>query len=222
MGKENISEQQLAQMVEAILPLILEKGPSHTSMDVVASSLGMSKRTLYEIFENKDDMLRAFMEFQQQQHYSKIEEIFQTNDNTMEAMVKVIDYNTGYLKNTSSTFFRDMDERCKHLRPDYDSKHAEVNRYVSRIILQGIHQGMFRKNCDYNLNLRLLRIQIESIKRMEDFFPSDITIDQAFRAIGRGFLRSIATPEGIEVLERIEKEENQKQHKIPANNKELN
>lgn len=204
MERSEISNDQMTQLLNAIMPIVFKKGPSRTTMDHVASSLGISKRTLYEIFGSKDEMLRKIFSHQHTELRRRAQEIFQSTPNMMEAMVKFMIMHHKILENTCPDFFRDMDERCKHLRPDYDSNNDEMNQHISRIISLGVKQGMFRKNCDYEMNLRLLRVQIESIKRMEDYFPPEITPAQAFKSIGEAFLRNIATPKGVEFLESLE------------------
>ncbi len=67
----------------------------------------------------------------------------------------------------------------------------------------GIKEGVFRKDANYNVILSLLRVQMESLKRMEEFFPPDITIVEAYNWISLGFLRSIATPKGMMTLDRL-------------------
>lgn len=204
MERTEISKEQLNSLLSNILPIVLEKGPSHTTMDHVASTLGISKRTLYEIFGSKDDMLRQVLYLIHSNSHQAAENIFRNSENMMEALVKLIRQHQAFLEKTSPSFFKDMDERSKHLRPHYDSRNDIMNRYIARIINTGIQQGMFRKNCDYEMQIRLLRVHIESIKRMEDYFPPEITISQAFRSIGQGFLRSIATQKGIEYLDMLE------------------
>lgn len=206
MERSETPAAQLNLLLNSILPIVLEKGPSHTTMDHIASCLGVSKRTLYEIFGSKDEMLRQVLHYQHSITFSKAQEIFRSTENMMEAMVKLIAMHEKVLEKMRPDFFRDMDQRCKHLRPTYDSRNDEMNRHISRIISLGVKQGMFRKNCDFEMSLRLLRVQIESIKRMEDYFPPEITVSQAFKSIAQGFLRSIATPEGIEILEKMDKE----------------
>lgn len=201
MERSEISKEQLTNLLKSILPIVLSQGPSHTSMDRVASSLGISKRTLYEIFGSKDAMLSEVLEYQYTESHRKAEEIFRTTDNMMEAMVKLMLNYQDVLEITSPVFFRDMDERFKHLRPAYDSKMDKRNSHLSQVIGKGIEQGMFREDCDLEMSLRLMRVQLESIKRMEDYFPPEITIVQAFYAIVQGFLRSIATRKGIEQLD---------------------
>lgn len=197
------SKEHTDSLLSSILPIVLEKGPSHTTMDHVASCLGISKRTLYEIFGSKDEMLKEVLQFQHNIYRKIAEKIFLESENMMAAMVELMKVHHDFLKKVRPDFFRDMDERFKHLRPAYDSRNDEMNRQISRVITLGIKQGMFRKNCDFEMYLRLLRIQLESIKRMEDFFPPEITIAQAFNAIGLGFLRNIASPKGIEYLEQL-------------------
>ncbi|MDE5807821.1 MAG: hypothetical protein K2H76_06855, partial [Muribaculaceae bacterium] len=66
---------------------------------------------------------------------------------------------------------------------------------------KGIEQGVFRKDVNYPITLHLMRIQMESLKRMEEAFPPGITISDAFDYISTGFLRSIATPKGMEIID---------------------
>lgn len=49
----------------------------------------------------------------------------------------------------------------------------------------------------------MFRIQMESLKRMEEFLPQDVTLNEAFDTISISFLRSIASQEGAKILERI-------------------
>ena len=203
-----LSESQFNNLLESILPIVLEKGPTRTTMDNIASSLGISKRTLYEIFDSKDEMLRNVFRYQHQIYKKKAEEIFSISENMMDAMVKLIDLHRVFLEKINIDFFRDMDEKFRHLRPDFDNRNEVMAKHIANVINLGVEQGMFRKNCDYDMNIRLLRIQLESIKRMEDFFPPEITLEEAFNSIGRGFLRNIATPAGIEFLDNLEQTEN--------------
>lgn len=207
-----MSKNQLDELLKSILPIVLGKGPSHTTMDYVASKLGISKRTLYEIFGSKDDMLREVLKYHHEIIRGHMEEIFRNNENMMAALYEIIELQNKFLQLVGPSFFSDMDEKCKHLRPHYDLKNADYNKRIEGIISLGIQQGMFRKQCDYEMNFRLLRIQLESIKRMEKYFPPEITIAQAFNSIAQGFLRNIATQKGIAYLDSRETEKENNKH----------
>lgn len=46
-------------------------------------------------------------------------------------------------------------------------------------------------------------LQYESLACMHDVFPPDVTLAQAYESITIGFLRSIATPKGMQILDEL-------------------
>lgn len=203
MNRSDLTDEQYESLLDAVFPIVVEKGPSHTSMDQVASRLGKSKRTLYEIFDSKDNMIKEVFKHQHFLHKKNFEDIFKNTSNAMEGLAQVIAYQQNIFQKLQPAFFRDMDERFKHLRPNFDERYHKMTIYLGQVIEMGIKQGVFRHDIDFHLQLTLLTIQMESLKRMEDFFPPDITLIRAYQGISESFLRSIATPKGLEVLETV-------------------
>lgn len=74
-------------------------------------------------------------------------------------------------------------------------------------IEEGLKQGVFRTDVNYPIILRMFRIQMESLKRMEEFLPSDVTLSEAFDTVSMSFLRSIASQKGTVILEKVRKED---------------
>jgi AcrR family transcriptional regulator len=203
MEKIEITSEQLGELVDRIFPVLAEKGPAHTTMDLLAKRLSMSKRTLYEIFGSKDDMIRTVMEHLHNEYLRHLQEIYKRSDNMMEIMANVMIYHQQTMSKLSANFFRDMDERCNHLRGDYESNSMKWVGYIREAIDMGVRQGVFRKDSNYNVIIPLIRVQMESLKRIEEFFPPGITMVEAYNAIALGFLRSIATPSGMDTLDRL-------------------
>ena len=96
-----------------------------------------------------------------------------------------------------------MDSSYARLRPVYDNQSDTWQRNMLKAIDDGIKQGVFRSDVNYPILLRMFRIQMESLKRMEEFLPQDVTLNEAFDTISISFLRSIASQEGAKILERI-------------------
>lgn len=203
MEKSDLSAEQYDRLIDSIFPILAEKGLSHTTMDLLAKRLTMSKRTLYEIFESKDGMIASVMKHLQQRYEKEIERIIRQSDNVMEIMANVLIYHQETMSKLSARFFRDMDDRYRHLREHYESNSDKWNDYMQRAVRLGVQQGVFRKDTNYRVMIRLIRVQMESLKRMEELFPPDITLVEAYNAIALGFLRSIATEKGSVVLEQL-------------------
>lgn len=193
------------QLIESIFAIIKDKGLKATTMDYVAAKLSMSKRTLYEIFGSKTDMLRYVISTFQERHIKHIEKIFSQSETVMEAIYRTLVLNECLIKEVSVEFFHDMDSYYKELRKDYDSVTRKRNEDIESVITLGVKQGVFRSDANYRVTVKMLGIQMESLKRMEEFLPSDVTLTEALETIIIGFLRSIATPKGLEILEEIQK-----------------
>lgn len=201
MDNTPTKSRDIGALIDAIYDILLKRGLSHTSMDLLASQLQISKRTLYEIFGSKDDMIRRIFEAKHRASRVHMEKIFRESDNAMVAMLRIVSYHQSVFGSANVAFFRDMEQRAKHLRPDYDHKSHDFEATFGKVYELGISQGVFRKTNDYALQMRLLSVQMESLKRMEEFFPPDITFAEACRVIIQSLLRSLATPKGLEILD---------------------
>lgn len=199
-------------LLASILPILLERGPKHTTMDTVAARLSMSKRTLYEIFDSKEEMLAAVLRFHHRVINARNEYIQASSANMMEAMVRILLYHIESMKDLSPDFFRDMDKTYAKLRKVYDRQpdqfqeqpHSKDNEdRMHQSLKLGIAQGVFLPSLNIKMTMAVLRLQLESLKRMEEYFPPDVSFAEVLRHIMIGFLRSIATAKGIEVLESI-------------------
>lgn len=208
MERTDLKEEQFERLVEAIFPIVAESGPYHTTMDAVARKLSMSKRTLYEIFGSKDEMIISVMRHMKKTHSEGIDRIIRASSNVMEAMANVLIYHQQMMSRLSADFFRDMDTRYHNLRKEFESDNCKWEEYISIAVKLGKQQGVFRTDTNYKVMFTLFRVQMESLKRMEEFFPPGITLLDAYNTISISFLRSIATEKGMKTLDQLTKKFN--------------
>ncbi|MDE6338277.1 MAG: TetR/AcrR family transcriptional regulator [Muribaculaceae bacterium] len=201
MDAKYFLSEQYSKLKEAIFEIILNNGMKKTTMDLVASTLSMSKRTLYEIFDNKEQMIKVVLDFNHKRHIASIAKVFKESQTVMEAFYIIIKMHQDVMKRASSHFFCDMDRKYSKMRPVYDGQNDVWLHNMLDAIKKGIEQGVFRKDVNYPVSVRMFRIQMESLKRMEEFLPSTVTIQEAYDAICVGFLRSIASPLGMGILD---------------------
>lgn len=58
-------------------------------MDYIASQMGISKRTLYENFKDKDQLLLECILYIQKETEDEAEEIYKTAENSLDLLLKV-------------------------------------------------------------------------------------------------------------------------------------
>ena len=211
MQRTDLKEKDYQDLLNRIVPIILEKGLKSTTMDTVANILGMSKRTLYEIFGSKAVMLKEAIGALERQNQEFFVKTFSEADNVMEAFIEVFKYNRDLLGRVNVEFYRDMDRLYKVHREDYDKSREDRYEKMVHMFNLGVEQGMFRPDADYSVHSRIVGLQMEALKRMEELFPEGITLQRVFDTIILGSLRSIASEKGMEVLDNLIKRP--KQHR---------
>lgn len=206
MQRSDLKEEEYSALARKIVPIIVEKGLKSTTMDIVALRLGMSKRTLYEIFGSKSDMIKEALNELERQNREVVQQAFNSTENVMEALIKIFKSNRDRLGSVNVNFFRDMDRLYKDKRENYDRTSNARHEEMQQIFQKGVEQGMFRPDVDYKVQSRIMGIQMESLKRAEELFPADITLRRVFDAIIVGFLRSIASEKGMRMLDNLTKD----------------
>lgn len=181
---------------------MLENGLKGTTMDIVAARLGMSKRTLYEIFTSKSNMIRAVIKAMEHQNQAFVSKVFAESENVLDALITIFLHNRDFVSRVNVDFYRDMDGLYKDKREEYEQSRESRYRKMLEMFKVGVEQGMFRPDVDYNVQIRMMGLQMESMKRMEELFPPGISLQRVFDAAIVGFLRSIVSPEGMELLDR--------------------
>lgn len=199
----NLSTEDYNRLLESIKELMIEKGLKSLTMDSVAASLGMSKRTLYEIFESKQHMFQEVLAYQHELHIRSCMEIFKTSENTMEAMLQIFIRQRNLMAKVNPSFFRDMDHAFSDIKDVYENAEEERHRKFLEMFTLGVSDGVFRKDVNYTVTSKIFKIQMESLKRMEELFPQELTLLDVYDNIIIGLLRSVATPKGMEILDRL-------------------
>lgn len=190
-------EQNLLCSIHSIL---LEKGIKATTMDLIARKIGISKRTLYEIFENKTAMIKEVMTYHSQIHVERINTVIEKAPNIMVALLEIFDMHRKDMTSMNVNFFKDMDRLYPELRDNYDDRHEIHRQKLISLFNKGVEQGVFRDDINFSIMVRIMEIQGEAIKRMEELFPPEITLLEIYDTITMGFLRSLASAKGNKLL----------------------
>lgn len=183
----------------------MEKGIKSTTMDLIASRLGISKRTLYEIFGSKDELIRLTLAELEKTQRDFVKTTFKNTGNVMEALIKVFLHTRDAFEKINADFFRDLD-LYKEQKKSYEETRCERNRAMLLMFKKGVAEGMFRPDVNYEIQSRVMGIQMESLKRMEELFPADIHPLQVYDSIIVGFLRGIASEKGMRILDELTKD----------------
>lgn len=199
MPKPSRTDRQA--LMHSILRLLIRKGLKSLTMDLLASELSMSKRTLYEIFGSKHELISRTLDYMFVNLKRMTEEMFLTAPDTLTALLEFFSLQAEVTATFSIDFFRDMDNLYPEIKKLYAKRHSEGMQEWEQLYQRGVEEGVLRSDVNYRVLVEMLGVQMEAIKRMEDRFSGHFTLSEILYTINQGFLTSIASRKGLDILE---------------------
>ena len=130
---------QQEKIVDHVSQMILSLGVKSVRMDDVANSLGMSKRTLYELFGDKEELLSQSIVHMMERRCKNISAQVRDCDNMLEVLMKSIKIFT------NSGQVSDMEKRLTaNLKKFYPAVYEKVQRVHSEWGVQGLQYALDR------------------------------------------------------------------------------
>lgn len=183
--------------------LFFKLGIKGVTMDMIASESGVSKRTIYEHFKDKNELLLESLECEINKKNEQYLEIISTADNVIEAMFLIIENQNRMMSQLTPVFIEDLKKNISLLKEHFHSGQEKQRDYVTYLILQkGKNEGIFR---DY-LNIEVVD---NFIHDMANFLHSDMRIrlrdakkEDIVNCIFLPYLRGLCTQKGIDLMDK--------------------
>jgi AcrR family transcriptional regulator len=118
--KEKSCKKEIRKLiVETAHQLFIEHGIKDVKMDDIATKLSISKRTIYELFNDKEQLLREILELQNEKMLENGKEIIRNSKHILEIILKLYNLHFELLKKVNGKFFAELSkypEICKESR----------------------------------------------------------------------------------------------------------
>lgn len=189
------------RIIQQATDLFSFHGIKNVSMDDLASSLGISKRTIYQYFKNKEDILKNCILVFQENRDRRVIEIMRQSENVVYGCLQVIN-EYKYTRLPTVIFWDDI---YKYYPETYqcileDAEKSAV--YLKRLLKEGIKDNYFRKNLNFDETVLMLDIST-CIKISGDYSVRvPLSRTDMISNIMVNMLRGISTPRGIEIIDK--------------------
>ena len=191
------------EILENISEIFIRYGVRSSSMDDIARYLKISKKTLYGMFENKNDVVDKVVEYRKSVGELYIDSLNMSNIDPIPYLYrKMVDAGMKFTSQAVSSNLFDV----KKYHPEVYQKHfREVNPKSIEVIRaffdKGIADGVFRENTNKDLQVYLFFMQLLSLAEPELSWNQEFDTYEVITTIIENFIRSIATPKGLMQLE---------------------
>jgi TetR/AcrR family transcriptional regulator, cholesterol catabolism regulator len=195
----NITERIVNHAVE----LFIRSGIKSITMDDISAEAGVSKRTIYENFRDKDELLRACLLFMDNHHARETERVFADSTNTIDMVFRFLKHGIEAINSINPLFMTDM--KKYHYRIWKETYIINSDKYLAQtytILKKGINEGLFRKDIHIEIVAKLLNEQL-TLMTDERIFPSlKYSRSLVFENIVINFFRGIATGKGLQIIDK--------------------
>ena len=202
MTEHGKDASQRAELKERIIATATEafttKGIKSITMDDIAAALGISKRTLYEVFADKETLLMECLRRAQDEGDTYVKEVYEKASNVLEVLLKLYQRSIEKFHNTNKKFFEDIKKYPKV----YDMLIKRRNRDSEETIAffkLGIKQGYFRDDVNFSIVNLLVREQLDLL--MNTDLCKEYSFLEVYESIMFTYLRGISTEKGARKLE---------------------
>ncbi|MDR2563542.1 MAG: TetR/AcrR family transcriptional regulator [Prevotellaceae bacterium] len=194
-------------IVDEAMKLFLLQGVKSTTMDDIAKHLGISKRTIYENFKDKSDLLNEGINMMHGSEMEESENLRKQTDNVMEAMLLNIKRKREQFSRRKMRMLLDIKRYYPAVYAEHANRDAEIGlAKLSELFETGIRQGVFREDINPKTTAFLFSEQArllftEQAEKWEiETEKFDFSGVQVFEDLFMNFLRGIATPKGLEII----------------------
>lgn len=176
-------------------------GYKSVTMDDIATELGISKKTIYQHYANKNELVEASTLYLFEKISTGIDHICTLDNNSIEEIFEIRKFLMKNLNNETTSPFYQLQKFFPQTFAWLHSKQFEkMNGCMLENINKGIQNGLYRPDIDIDFISRIYFTGLTGIKNT-DIFPTDTyEINAVTKQYLEYHLRAITTQKGLETL----------------------
>lgn len=176
------------------------RGVRDVKMDDIANALSISKRTLYEVFDNKEELLICGIKLDEERRKEMMASfVVKNNPGVMDVILKFYHAQMEAISSINPVFFSDI-SKYDRVRAYLQELHAGRQESALEFFRRGVGEGYFRADVDYVIVSRMSNATINYV--MESQMYKEYDLKYIFRNIVLVFLRGFCTLKGQEIIDK--------------------
>ncbi|GET45542.1 TetR/AcrR family transcriptional regulator [Capnocytophaga felis] len=191
------------QLIITARNLLIDLGIKSVTMDDIARKAGVSKKTLYQHFKDKTDLIRTVVLYVSAELNDQAKTIMSSEQNPIEQLYEAERFFSCQPVIVNNSPQKQLQKYYPKIYKELQNKQLqEVGGLILQNLKTGIKLGLYRENINLDFTMRLyLHIMIESGNNL--LFFSDYDENTIVATYLEHHIRGIATPKGVAVLEEI-------------------
>lgn len=189
------------QILDKANEMFLTLGFKSVTMDDIAVALGISKKTIYQHYANKHELVQASTLRLFHEISDGVDVIIAEQHNPIEEFFIIRDFLSVKLKEESASPFYQLHKFFPEVSANLHSyKFEKMYKSMFENLDRGIADGLYREDINKDFISRIYFSSLDVIKNTDIFPLSLYTVNQVTYEFLEYHLRAIVTEKGLKVL----------------------
>lgn len=190
------------RIIEESIKQFFQRGVRAITMDDVAKKMGISKRTLYEMFKDKDDLLVHCLQFFDGERKRVVQQVRETAPDIIAVFFSFLQLGVQSFKTINPLFVLDLKKYHYEVWYEFDRQFEIQDIELNTSILsEGIEEGLFRSDINKDVVTKILMAQMRILADEEVFPSNQYSKMEVFENILINYVRGISTEKGIRKID---------------------
>jgi len=172
----------IERIIEGGEELFLTAGIKSVTMDDIAKHLGISKKTIYHFFKDKNELVVALVNKKLREDEEQMNDIISKSANVIEEMINMMKCSEDIFSRINPIVIHDMQKYHPDAWKQFQNFKADVLiRTLEELLIKGMKQGYIRPEIDVKIIARMRVSQVElgfntSVFPIAEFSPWKVQV----------------------------------------------
>ena len=189
--------------------LFFSFGIRSVTMDDIAKKMGVSKKTIYHFYADKNQIVEKVIQDLVACHEAKVESSVQQAENAVHEVVLQTQAIEDIYQSVRPGVFFEIQKNFPDTWNLVDGHKNEcVLAGISKNLERGIREGLYRPELDIETIAHIRLVQINSVLNLQDFPADSFNYPAILNQLTELYLYGITTPKGQEQISKYLKQNN--------------
>ncbi|GEP95062.1 TetR/AcrR family transcriptional regulator [Chitinophaga cymbidii] len=190
------------RILETALRLFRTYGIKSITMQDIARECGISKKTVYEHFADKSELVDSFTEFLTNTHCTSMKTACAEGHDAVEELVLSLRQTELLVKSINPILLFELEKyHPTAWKKITDFKQQFITQTIKDNLERGIREGLYRSNIRIHIIAHMRLMQLDSAFNPLHFPATEFDIHEVMYEVTEHYIHGIATPEGHRLAE---------------------
>ncbi len=185
----------------AAAELFLKYGIKSITMDELSRQLGISKKTIYRYFKDKNELVEKTLFGFISQKQATIDEIIYKDKNAVEGLFSLYNYANNIIREYNPAMEFDLQKYFPKIYRSIREMHrTQIYDAILENLVKGKKEGLYRKDIDVSIIAKLFVMRVENIMHHDMVTTEELHSKKFFKEVFKYHLYGVLSAEGLEIV----------------------